>query len=95
MDIDKIEKPSVLRQMVRGCRDLPHVGGHPGAEYLLMFISLGAFAGANGGLVGVLGSAAVMALFVAPLYLYGAYDRANLSDRLEAESATQPTKEKA
>lgn len=79
-----------FRQMARGCTDLPHVGEHPGTMMLLCFVVLGALAGRDGGLPGVLGGAAIMAIGIGPFYLWGAYDRANLSDRLEAEDGAAP-----
>jgi hypothetical protein len=39
---------NVLRYIIRGCGDLPHVGRHPGTEMVLGFIAMGALAGAAG-----------------------------------------------
>ena len=81
-----------LRQMLRGCDDLPHVGSHPGTGLLLVFLVMGAFAGRHAGIFGILGGVAIMGIVFVPVYLYGAYDRANLSDRLETEArATKET----
>lgn len=77
----------VLRQIYRGCTDLPHVGEHPGTLWLCMFLLMGGLAGGKGGLAGFLGGTAFMALFMLPIYLYGAYDRANYSDQLEEKAA--------
>lgn len=74
---------SALRQMIRGCGTLPHVGEHPGTTPLFGFVALGAIAGAGKGLWAAVGGAVLMAVFIGPIYLYGAYDRANLSDQLE------------
>jgi len=59
----------------RGCGYLPFVGSHPGTLHLIALLVLGAV---GGGWIGVL----VMGAFCLPIYLYGAYDRAVLSDRL-------------
>jgi uncharacterized membrane protein len=72
----------LLRQVLRGCGDLPGVGPHPGSFYLVAFILMGALAGARGH-VGPLAGALIMAAVVVPLYLLGAYERAEESDRLE------------
>lgn len=71
----------VIRQCVRGCTDLPHVGPHPGAAVLVVVILLGGIAGLKGRL-GFLAGAAIMSAVYVPIYLYGAYRRAQLSDRL-------------
>jgi len=65
-----------MRQMYRGTGHLPHVGSHPGSLWIVIFAIMGALAG---GIVGV----AVMVGVFGPVYLWGAYDRANLSDRIE------------
>lgn len=75
-----------LRQVIRGCGTLPHVGEHPGTGMLLIFILMGAAAGANGGLRGCIGGAAFMALFMVPIYLWGAFERAQDSDAIAAQS---------
>jgi hypothetical protein len=77
----------VIRQMIRGCRNLPHVGSHPGTEFLIVFIIIGALAGTRGGWFGALCGAVFMALFIVPMYLHGAYYRAQDSDRLEKRSS--------
>lgn len=73
-----------LKQMLRGCTTLPHVGEHPGTACLFIFILLGALAGRDGGLAGCLGGAAFMTVFIGPIYLYGAYGRAQVSDEIES-----------
>lgn len=84
----------VFHQIIRGCGTLPHVGEHPGTAILLIFLGLGAVAGLQGGAWGVLGGCALMALVMVPIYLYGAYDRANLSDTLRTrEQAKKQTPE--
>lgn len=73
----------IIRQTIRGCTDLPYVGEHPGVFTLVMFILAGAFAGSKGGTVlSVISGAALMATFMLPIFLYGAYTGANLSDEL-------------
>jgi len=73
----------LLRQTLRGCTSLPHVGEHPGTLIMFIFILMGGFAGAKGGFWGFLGGASFMALFIVPCYLVGAYSRAQYSDQLE------------
>lgn len=67
-----------VRQTLRGIGYLPHVGDHPGTFWAAVLPLIGV---AAGGLVGFL----VMAVICWPLYLYGAHDRAEFSDRLERE----------
>ena len=58
-------------------------GQHPGTRLLLYWIAAGALAGGiKGGFVGILGGAAIMIMGLGPLYLWGAYDRARISDRI-------------
>lgn len=76
-----------LKQMQRGCTTLPHVGEHPGTAYLFIFILMGAIGGLSGGWVGGLIGSALMAGSVGPIYLYGAYGRAQLSDEIERDTA--------
>lgn len=70
----------IIRQIIRGCGDLPYVGDHPGTIWIIAFIFMGGMAGASGGLWGFLGGAVFSAIFFGPLYLYGAYERAKDSD---------------
>lgn len=77
----------ILRQTMRGTGTLPHVGNHPGTYYLLLMAGAGAVAGArNGGIAGVFYGAAFMLAVLGPMYLWGAYDRARLSDAQERRS---------
>lgn len=74
----------MIRQILRGCGTLPHVGEHPGTMSLFMMIAIGALVGASKqGAITAAGGAALMAIFTIPLYLYGAYGRAEDSDHLE------------
>ncbi len=66
---------SKIKMMVRGMGYLPHVGSHPGTPWLVFFLLIG-LAGSLWGLV-------FMAAAFGPIYLWGAYDRACLNDRLE------------
>lgn len=69
-------------QCVRGCKTLPHVGEHPGTAWVFFMILACGIAGIErGGFKGFIGGASLAAFFMLPLYLYGAYDRANISDR--------------
>jgi len=68
----------MIKQIWRGMHWMPYVGEHPGNVFLMMFIVMGAAAGGFGG-------AAVMLVFFGPIYCYGAYDRAQISDRRKKE----------
>lgn len=83
----------IIRQIVRGCGYLPHVGEHPGTVLVVgLCLATGAAGAQGGGLVGFFcGSLAAAAVF-GPMYLYGAYDRANINDRIASRAAL---KEKA
>lgn len=71
------------KQIVRGMGTLPHVGEHPGTGLMLNWIAAGTLAGGiKGGIVGILGGATIMIMGLGPLYLWGAYDRARISDRM-------------
>lgn len=72
-----------IRHMIRGCGYLEHCGDHPGTSFMAICILMGAYAGAiHGGWAGALGGALFMGAFVGPLYLWGAYDRSVLDERL-------------
>jgi hypothetical protein len=79
---------SVLRHVIRGCRTLPYVGEHPGTGFVVMLILTGGAAGWKGGLVGILMGAALMAVVMLPMYLWGAYDRSVISERLSRKAPT-------
>ena len=83
-----------IKQTIRGCGTLPHFGSHPGTGWLILFIALGALAGRNGGIYGILGGAGIMALGMGPLYLYGAYSRAVESDEIVKREKSEWTANK-
>lgn len=66
----------IIKLTLRGCRALPFVGPHPGTAALILLCLLGLLAG------GIVGAIAVLGIF-GPVYLYGAYDRAKLSEKCE------------
>jgi len=68
----------IIRQTWRGCWDLPYVGSHPGTLIVFIMIVSGAIAG---GVAGAL----IMTIFFGPMYLFGAYGRANCSDTMVGE----------
>jgi hypothetical protein len=72
----------IIRQILRGCGNLPCAGEHPGTTMLLGLIIIGLVAGSKNGFWGVVVGGAVMAIGIGPIYLFGAYDRANLSDHV-------------
>lgn len=80
-----------LVQAVRGFGRLPHVGEHPGIAIILflavIIISSGVTAGGlTGGIAGAIG----FCLTLLPLFAYGAWDRAEISDRkLRRDAAAQ------
>lgn len=85
---------NVLRRIIRGCGDLPGYGPHPGTPVLVVLIGLGAIAGLGragwrGGLFGAL----VMGVIFGSMYLYGAYDREQLSERAAEQERKLRSKE--
>jgi hypothetical protein len=76
---------TILRQAIRGCASLPHVGEHPGTPFLIMMIVMGFASGLRRGLfAGVLGGV-VMGIVFGSMYLRGAYGRAEISDHLTSQ----------
>lgn len=76
---------SVIRQIYRGCGDLPYVGEHPGWPVLMFFICVGGIVGGErGGFTGALLGIFAIVVPMVPLFLTGAYERAELSDALIA-----------
>jgi hypothetical protein len=83
----------IIRQIIRGCGTLPHVGEHPGTDTLIVLLVLGMIGGSQkGGWIGGLVGLAGMAIIIGPVYLYGAYGRACLSDELSSEQGAQDEK---
>lgn len=77
-----------LRQALRGCRTLPHLGPHPGTPWLILLVVVGGlsgFVGRDPGLLPAIAGAGLMALVFGTLHLIGAVDRARASDRMERE----------
>jgi hypothetical protein len=74
----------IIIQCFRGMGYLPHLGEHPGTIAMIILIIMGFFTGIGRGniLFGVVG-ALIMIICLGPFYLYGAYDRAQLSDKIE------------
>lgn len=78
-----------IRQTIRGCGTLPHVGRHPGNEWMAVFVGAGSLAGSAGGWIGAAVGAGVMLIWLGPIYLRGAYEAAELSDKLVAAEDKQ------
>lgn len=78
---------SFIRHTIRGCGRLPHCGAHPGTPLLYLFVSLGAAMGSYEGVVGALVGAGFMLAWTGPLYLWGAYDRSKLVERLDKSAS--------
>lgn len=79
----------LIRQTIRGCGTLPHVGEHPGTIYVIAFVGAGIVAGLMkfpNPVIGAIGGGSIAAVVFLPMYLAGAYSRATLSDRLTLKS---------
>lgn len=85
---------TVLRQIIRGCGTLPHVGEHPGTVLVVFIVVLGVVAGGRGGWLGALLGGVLMLGVFGPMYLWGAYDRANISDRMSSHELSPSDEEK-
>lgn len=76
----------ILKDAMRGCRWMPHVGSHPGTPLLFILIVMGGLAGSGSSedafLKGLLVGSFLMAVPFGALYLAGAVARARLSDRV-------------
>ena len=73
---------NIIRHTLRGCGNLHTCGEHPGTVMLFTFILMGALAaGGHGGWKGSIFGAGMMSLFIAPLYLYGAYERSVIDEK--------------
>lgn len=83
----------VLKQIVRGCGYLPYVGRHPGTEFVVAIILIGTLAGARAGYLSAILGTVVTTLVFGSMYLYGAYDRANTSDRIQEKNVSPIHKE--
>ena len=73
----------LLKDAIRGCRDLPHCGPHPGNTIFLVLMFFGTASGAGKGLAGIVISGVAMLLVILPLYLTGAVSRARLERKIE------------
>lgn len=72
----------LLKHCIRGCRDLPGYGPHPGTAILFVITLVGGIAGVDkGGLNGFIFGSLFAFLMTAPLYLHGAYERSKLYER--------------
>lgn len=76
-----------IKHIIRGCGWLEHCGEHPGTSILFCFILMGAIAGSHGGWKGSLFGAGAMGTFMTPLYLWGAYDRSVLNEKLNEKDS--------
>lgn len=80
-----------LKMALRGTRRLPHVGEHPGTPLMMIMIAIGFLIGlSKGSLSEAMFTASFMAIWIVPLYLYGGYDRARISDRISSAQKTVP-----
>lgn len=74
---------NAIQHVIRGCGTVPHCGEHPGTGFIFMMAAMGLAAGAKGGWIGALGGAAIMLSWSLPLYLWGAYNRSRISERMD------------
>lgn len=71
-----------IKQVIRGAGYLKGYGEHPGNFILVIFLIVAAFIG--GGFLGTSGAIfgfCLMALFIVPVYCFGAYMRAEEYDK--------------
>lgn len=67
--------------ILRGMGNLPHVGNHPGTGFMFALLAMGIAAGfQSGGWKGALFVGLAVPLSVFPIYAWGAFDRARISD---------------
>jgi hypothetical protein len=75
----------MLKSVIRGCGTLPYVGEHPGTGMVIGLTLITGLAGASkGGLAGFFFGAGLALVIYGPMYFYGAYDRARISDRISS-----------
>lgn len=68
-------------QMLRGMGNLPHVGSHPGTGFMILLLGMGMTAGLqSGGWKAAVFIGLAVPLSIFPIYAWGAYDRARISD---------------
>jgi len=72
-----------VHRIIKGCGNLPDMGDHPGTGFLFIFILMGGIAGVDrGGWKGFVGGCVFIAVFMVPIYLIGAHDRAVEQERM-------------
>lgn len=70
----------ILRTIRRGLGTTPECGPHPGTGIVVILIGAGVAAGwQSGGWKGALFGLAVSVAVYGPMYLYGAYERGNIT----------------
>jgi len=79
---------TLVRQVVRGCGNLPHVGSHPGTVWFAALVGVACLQGLNHGMAGAALAGGMMFVAMGAIYFSGAYSRACLSDRLSAKVKT-------
>lgn len=67
-----------LTRIYRGMRYSEKYGEHPGNVWIIVFLLMGAMAGADKGLLHSLMGACIMAAIFGPLYLIGCYERGDV-----------------
>lgn len=71
----------VVKQCYRGCTDLHYVGKHPGTFWFVWMVIMAAYTLSNRGMFAMVTGGITMFITILPLYLYGAYTRAELNDK--------------
>lgn len=66
-----------IKRIIRGCKNLPKYGPHPGTSFLVIFTSVFILVGGiEHGIYGIIFGGLLVLFCLLPLYLYGAYSRA-------------------
>lgn len=72
----------MISRIIRGCSDLPYIGRHCGIDELFIAVAFGGAVLFNWGIYAVLTGMGFMATIFVPRFLFSAYVRAELSDKL-------------
>lgn len=76
---------NAFKNAFAGCKDLPHVGPHPGRLTMVFMGLLMGVGGAQNGWGGLLAAMVLYVLFLGPMYLIGGHARYEHNKRLEAQ----------
>lgn len=73
-----------LTHAIAGCKDLPHVGPHPGRHTMVFLGCLMGAGGAQNGWGGLLTAVVLYGVTLGPMYLMGGHARYKHNQHLEA-----------